>query len=131
MRVQRAQGVDQREAQVRGREGARLGDLEGHARQLRARKEAVADLDAFLRAYPGVDFPFATDRKLACPPLGATGSGDLVRRLGHAIDGVAGSHEVVAVPYGTDASTIAEAGIPAVVFGPNAGRWASASQSPR
>ena len=79
---------------------------------------AVADLDAFLRADTGIDYPFATERKLACPPLGAVGSGDLVRRLGRAIDGVAGSHEVVAVPYGTDASTIAEAGVPAVVFGP-------------
>jgi acetylornithine deacetylase len=80
--------------------------------------DAVADLDAFLRSYPGVDFPFTTERKLACPPLGSGGSGELVARLGRAIDAVAGSHEVVAVPYGTDASTIAEAGVPAVVFGP-------------
>ena len=29
-----------------------------------------------------------------------------------------GTHQVGPVPYGTDASTIAEAGIPAVVFGP-------------
>jgi acetylornithine deacetylase len=29
-----------------------------------------------------------------------------------------GSHRVVAVPYGTDASTLAEAGVPSVVFGP-------------
>ena len=29
-----------------------------------------------------------------------------------------GSHGVQAVPYGTDASTLAAAGIPAVVFGP-------------
>ena len=32
--------------------------------------------------------------------------------------GVAGPHEQEAVPYGTDASTLALAGIPAVVFGP-------------
>jgi acetylornithine deacetylase len=38
--------------------------------------------------------------------------------LGRAIDGVLGSHRVRAVPYGTDAAAIAEAGIPAVVFGP-------------
>jgi acetylornithine deacetylase len=31
---------------------------------------------------------------------------------------VRGSHDVIAVPYGTDASTIAQAGVPAVVFGP-------------
>ena len=29
-----------------------------------------------------------------------------------------GKHQVHAVPYGTDASTLAEAGVPAVVFGP-------------
>ena len=34
------------------------------------------------------------------------------------IDEVRGSHQVGPVPYGTDASTLAEAGIPAVVFGP-------------
>ncbi len=39
-------------------------------------------------------------------------------RLGSAVDAVHGSHQVTAVAYCTDASTIAEAGIPAVVFGP-------------
>jgi acetylornithine deacetylase len=29
-----------------------------------------------------------------------------------------GSHQVLSVPFGTDASTIANTGIPAVVFGP-------------
>ena len=32
--------------------------------------------------------------------------------------GLLGKHEVQVVPYGTDASTLALAGIPAVVFGP-------------
>jgi acetylornithine deacetylase len=41
-----------------------------------------------------------------------------VTRLGSAIDAVAGKHTVHPVPFGTDASTIAGAGIPAVVFGP-------------
>ena len=31
---------------------------------------------------------------------------------------MAGSHHVMAVPYGTDASKLAAAGIPSVVFGP-------------
>ena len=79
----------------------------------------VADLSAFLRAYPGIDFPFAaSEPKLACPPLSPANSGELVQRLGTAIDAVVGRHEVHAVPYGTDASTLAQAGIPAVVFGP-------------
>ena len=55
---------------------------------------------------------------LSMPALGARGSEDLVRRLGAAIDSVAGPHVVEVVPYGTDASTLSEAGIPSVVFGP-------------
>lgn len=80
---------------------------------------AVADLGSFLGSYPGIDFPFAASQpKLACPPLSPANSGELVERLGRAIDAVVGRHEVHAVPYGTDASTLALAGIPAVVFGP-------------
>jgi acetylornithine deacetylase len=81
--------------------------------------EAVAALDTFLGTYPEVDFPFtASEPKLACPPLSPANSAGLVERLGRAIDAVVGRHEVHAVPYGTDASTLALAGIPAVVFGP-------------
>jgi acetylornithine deacetylase len=77
---------------------------------------ALADFEAALRAdAPGV--PFASVPTLACPPLAATDH-PLVAALGRAIDAVAGKHERHAVPYGTDASTIAEAGTPAVVFGP-------------
>ncbi len=55
---------------------------------------------------------------LACPAL-SSDRADVVRaRLGRAIDAVEGSHTVLAVPFGTDASTIADAGVPAVVFGP-------------
>jgi acetylornithine deacetylase ArgE len=52
------------------------------------------------------------------PALDPRGSEDLVQLLGQAINQVRGSHRVHPVPYGTDASSIAEAGIPAVVFGP-------------
>lgn len=80
---------------------------------------AVEDLSRYLRAFPGIEFPFTTTTpQLACPPLAPSGSGPLVQRLGAAIDSVVGKHEVHAVPYGTDASTAAGAGIPAVVFGP-------------
>jgi acetylornithine deacetylase/succinyl-diaminopimelate desuccinylase family protein len=54
----------------------------------------------------------------ACSPLTGELSGPLVTKLGMAIDAITGSHTVDAVPYGTDASTLAEAGIPVVVFGP-------------
>jgi acetylornithine deacetylase/succinyl-diaminopimelate desuccinylase family protein len=84
-----------------------------------AAADAPAELDAFLRGLPGVDFPFVTTAPaFACPPLSPENAGPLAARLGRAIDAVVGRHEVHAVPYGTDASTIAEAGVPAVVFGP-------------
>jgi acetylornithine deacetylase len=55
---------------------------------------------------------------LACPALASDLAAGVRERLGTAIDAVEGRHEVLAVPFGTDASSIAEAGIPAVVFGP-------------
>ncbi len=80
---------------------------------------ALADLESFLKGYPGIDFPFTlAPTHAACPPLNPANSGDLTQRLGSVINGVVGRHEVHAVPYGTDASTVSEAGIPSVVFGP-------------
>lgn len=80
---------------------------------------APRDLDAFLRSADGIDFPFETEAAwLFCPALSSTGAEGLVARLGAALDSVQGRHDVCTVPYGTDASTIAAAGIPAVVFGP-------------
>jgi acetylornithine deacetylase len=79
---------------------------------------AVEDLNHFLKARPEIDFPVASVLTFACPPLAPEGGHGLVTKLGSAIDSVVGSHEVIAVPFGTDASTIQEAGTPAVVFGP-------------
>ncbi|MCI0461622.1 MAG: M20 family metallopeptidase [Gemmataceae bacterium] len=79
---------------------------------------APGQLTAFLQA-AGIDFPFTCTEPWMCKSaLSSKGSEALVSQLGQAIDTVRGSHQVMAVPYGTDASTIAEAGIPAVVFGP-------------
>jgi acetylornithine deacetylase ArgE len=80
---------------------------------------APGQLAKFLNTEAGIDFPF----ECASPwtsktALSPKGSEELVRRLGAVIDAVKGSHQVHGVPYGTDASTLAEAGIPAVVFGP-------------
>ncbi len=77
------------------------------------------EFEDYLRrqAPAGSDFS-CSDIWLNCPALGPERSGELVAKLGRAIDSVRGSHRVVPVPYGTDASTIAQAGIPAVVFGP-------------
>jgi acetylornithine deacetylase len=72
----------------------------------------------FLRAQ-GIDFELTCPRPwMSMPALHPRGSEEIVSRLGRAIDSVVGSHRVIPVPYGTDASTIAGAGIPAVVFGP-------------
>ena len=81
--------------------------------------EARSDLVNFLKSGAGVDFPFVVKESHApCQPLSPALAGPLVARLGAAIDSVVGKHEVQVVPFGTDASTIAAAGIPAVVFGP-------------
>jgi acetylornithine deacetylase len=77
------------------------------------------DFEQFLRRQPGVDFEFHCEPNwLACPALDSAGSEQITARLGSAIDAVLGSHQVTAVPFGTDASSIALAGVPAVVFGP-------------
>lgn len=55
---------------------------------------------------------------MACPALESLPAPELRERFARAIDSVEGRHEVLAVPFGTDASSISEAGIPAVVFGP-------------
>jgi acetylornithine deacetylase ArgE len=69
------------------------------------------------RVDPALTFSFSAPW-LSAPPLSAAGSEELVVRLGAAIDSVIGTHQVQAVPYGTDAAPLAEAGIPSVVFGP-------------
>ena len=82
-------------------------------------ESATADLDAFLRALPGVDFPFALKQASpGCTPLDPTQSVELTERFGRTIDSVVGTHAVHPVPFGTDASRVAAGGVPAVVFGP-------------
>jgi acetylornithine deacetylase len=78
---------------------------------------AVAELVAYLRGR--VPAPFdCSEPWLSSPALSPELSGELTAQLGHAIDAVRGRHEVVGVPYGTDASKLARTGIPSVVFGP-------------
>ncbi len=77
------------------------------------------ELDAYLRQHVNglLDFT-SSEPYLSCPALGNEGSEDLVARLTSVIDDVSRPPRVMAVPYGTDASSIAEVGIPVVVFGP-------------
>lgn len=65
------------------------------------------------------DVPFVCEPLwMACPALDPSHADAVRTALGNAINRVEGKHEVLAVPFGTDASTITDAGIPAVVFGP-------------
>jgi acetylornithine deacetylase/succinyl-diaminopimelate desuccinylase family protein len=82
-------------------------------------EEAHRHFLAYLRdrLEPGIAFD-APPPFLAAPALSPDGSAELVARLGGAINGVQGTHQVQAVPYGTDAAPLAEAGVPSVVFGP-------------
>ncbi len=78
---------------------------------------AIHELDSYL--HRSTDIPFVSAEPwLRAAPLAPTGSEELQARLGQAIDSVKGQHSIGAVPYGTDGSTIAESGIPTVVFGP-------------
>jgi acetylornithine deacetylase/succinyl-diaminopimelate desuccinylase-like protein len=80
---------------------------------------AAEHLRSFLKGRAAIDFPFTlTQTHAACPPLSAALSGELVAKFGAVIDSVVGKHTVHPVPFGTDASTVAGAGVPAVVFGP-------------
>ena len=80
---------------------------------------AAAELAEFLKGCRAVDFPFTlTQAHAPCPPLGPELSGELTTRFGAVIDSVVGRHRVHPVPFGTDASTVASAGVPVVVFGP-------------
>lgn len=74
---------------------------------------AIEDLSKYL-ATKSFDFAIQTKPSLACNALSPVADDHpLLKRLGDAI----GPHEKIAVPFGTDASTISPA-IPAVVFGP-------------
>jgi acetylornithine deacetylase/succinyl-diaminopimelate desuccinylase-like protein len=79
-------------------------------------KSAMQDFELSLLAGP---LPFRTQLHLACPALNPIANDHpILQRLCHTIGSVVGAREIQAVPYGTDASSIASVGIPAVVFGP-------------
>jgi acetylornithine deacetylase len=81
--------------------------------------EAPGQLTAWLKKTLSAELAFCSSNPLLhAPALSPAGSEVLVSQLASAIDTVRGAHQVTAVPYCTDASTIAGAGIPAVVFGP-------------
>jgi acetylornithine deacetylase len=80
-------------------------------------QEAYHDFERYLQRRS--DIPFTMEPIwLACPALKSVNNKEVIERLGAAINSLRGRHEVFAVPFGTDASTLAEIGIPTVVFGP-------------
>jgi acetylornithine deacetylase len=81
--------------------------------------EQSANLIGFLKAKAGIDFPFElTTPYIRMPALDPKGSEEIQKLLGAAINAERGQHKVHAVPYGTDAATLAAAGVPSIVFGP-------------
>ncbi len=82
-------------------------------------EKVVAEFRLGVERERGLPFPWQCGPLwINCPALGPERSGELTAKLGACIDAVMGSHQVIAVPYGTDASTLAGGGIPSVVFGP-------------
>jgi acetylornithine deacetylase len=80
---------------------------------------APGQLAAWLETRLGTEVTFScSEAWLRAPALNPIGSEVLVSLLGSAIDSVRGCHQVSAVPYCTDGSTLTQAGIPTVVFGP-------------
>jgi acetylornithine deacetylase/succinyl-diaminopimelate desuccinylase-like protein len=82
-------------------------------------RRAPQQLAEYLRSAAGDNTPFAVSEPwLFAPALGAEASGPIVEKLGQSIRSIGCQPRCFSVPFGTDASTIALGGIPAVVFGP-------------
>jgi acetylornithine deacetylase len=82
-------------------------------------RAAPKHLAAYLRAAVSGKVPFTVSEPwLHAPALAPEKSAEIVHKLSDAIRSVGGQPACRAVPFGTDASTIALAGIPSVVFGP-------------
>jgi acetylornithine deacetylase len=81
--------------------------------------EAVRHFQEHLQRHAGVQTPFECSPPwLHCPALPSQQGTAIAQALENAIISVCGRCDYEAVPYGTDASTLAAAGIPAVIFGP-------------
>jgi len=79
----------------------------------------TSELATYFDKHGGFDFPVRIAKPwMSLPALSPHGSEELVQRLGEAIRAVRGTCKVKPVPYGTDASSLQQGGVPAVVFGP-------------
>ncbi len=81
--------------------------------------QAWRELSEFLARQPELDFPItATPPWIKSPALGDDANRALAGRLQSVIRKSGYSGRIIGVPFGTDASKTAAAGIPSVVFGP-------------
>lgn len=82
-------------------------------------RQVYRDVVEYVRRHPQVTFEVDhAEPFLVGPSLSDDNNGPLAERLAGVVRGLYGQCETVGVPYGTDASKIAAAGIPSVVFGP-------------
>jgi acetylornithine deacetylase/succinyl-diaminopimelate desuccinylase-like protein len=90
-------------------------------RRLLPGESAVNALDEFEAAVRSAALPFEATSTLtfACPPLAESAAArGHIDALMRSIRTVGHEPRCVSVPFGTDASSLSEAGIPSVVFGP-------------
>ena len=81
--------------------------------------EVYQQVIEYVRHYPGIDFPVEHDEPFTRGrSLPDSHNGALAERLSSLVRERSGRGAKIGVPYGTDASTIAAAGVPSVVFGP-------------
>lgn len=84
--------------------------------------QALKDFDHYLHNATDGTFDFwCSDPWISLPPLAAEGGAGkvyLMETLRNVLLRSQRVAELIAVPYGTDASTLARAGIPSIVFGP-------------
>ncbi len=81
-------------------------------------EEVYRQIIDYVNRFEGVDFPLEHGPRWGGPSLPDTHNGPLADRLLAVVRKLYNTGEKIGVPYGTDASTIAEAGVPSVVFGP-------------
>lgn len=73
----------------------------------------------YVANYPGIDFEVDHERPfLDGSALSNDNNGPLAERLASVVQRLYGHGQKIGVPFGTDASKIAAAGVPSVVFGP-------------
>jgi acetylornithine deacetylase len=82
-------------------------------------EDAYGDVVEYLRRTLGPEFPVEHERPFPPgPALADDDNGPLAELLGGVARDVAGRGAAIGVPFGTDASKTAQAGVPSVVFGP-------------